>query len=590
MIRHHFLGSVTKWLLTAAALAIPVVAIAEEDGKSTSPEAAIGVDPSQVSVAGSNANEPPPMTIRRTDEWQFSYHGYFRAPMRISFDHDKVTQFELDNDGRAVFDNNGNVVTKEVDDWQFNTVPKVVDNNYINWKNTGTLPGSWGEMTFSYGNYFAVGNVSLASYTIADAAWRMHQSQLGINQAYVNLNFPRAFGARGGLYLNVGFFDNRYGGAGRYDAGKYDTYIFGRTHQVGETLTAKLDLTNHLVLILEHGFGGKTDVLPGNPKQRYDPNNEGNTFAWVPYSGIWGQAPAMIHHAHAGVLLHTFPMFRELFFNFHFMHAFTNAEDLDDTDKAASETPYHLEDGKKLVIGGEIKANGGIFGDAYLGFSTTKTDGLIRLPDILESLHSIEGWNMLKNYYGDMTLKDDSTRPESRNADPNPGTGVINTLAWQYMFSLSRVLYYLQGKDFWGQGPDLQITTWGMFNTINPDKALRPYLKRWAEKRLKFGGEVMYIPLRYLGAGFRVDRVIPDLDYDIKEGDRNGGSVQSFAPFTVLGPKILIRTAFLTHEEVNLAYVRYIWEGDRNEVRSEGPYERQNADRNAFQLSVNIWW
>jgi hypothetical protein len=590
MIRHQLLGRVTKWLLLAAALAIPAVVIAEEESASTSPNTGLGIAPEQVSVAGATNGEAPPLTIRIGNEWKFGFHGYFRAPMRMSFDHEKVTQYQTDADGRAKFDANGNVLTKEIKDWRISTGPQVPDNAYINWKNTNNLGGSWGELNFSYGNEIAVANIQLASYTIQNGAWRLLQSQLGINQAYVALNFPRAFGARGGLFWNVGMFDNRYGGAGRYDAGRYDTYIFGRTHQAGETLTAKLDLTDHLLLILEHGFGAKSDVLPGTPKQRWDPANEGNTFAWIPYSGMWGQVPAMIHHAHAGVMFHTFPMFRELFINLHFMHAFTKSEDQDDSDKLVSSTPYHLSEGKKIVFGGEVKANGGIFGDTYLGYSFIQTDGLIRMPDILEQIHSIEGWNILKNYYGDMNLVDDNSRPEGRNADPNPGTGIIHTLAWQYMFSVSRVLYYLQGKEFWGQGPDLQFSTWGMFNIVNPDKELRPYLKRWAEKKLKVGGEVMYIPLQYLGVGFRIDRVIPDLDYDIDDRDYNLASVQSFAPFTVLTPKILFRTAFITHEEVNISYCRYLWKGERDEVRAESPYERDNAHRNAFQLSVNIWW
>ncbi len=45
------------------------------------------------------------------------------------------------------------------------------------------------------------------------------------------------FGEYGGLVWNVGTFQNRYGTAGKYDGGMYETYLFGRTHQTGETLT-----------------------------------------------------------------------------------------------------------------------------------------------------------------------------------------------------------------------------------------------------------------------------------------------------------------------------------------------------------------
>ena len=52
--------------------------------------------------------------------------------------------------------------------------------------------------------------------------------------------FPDAFGDYGGLTWNIGSFPNRYGTAGKYDAGMYETYQFGRTHVSGETLTATL--------------------------------------------------------------------------------------------------------------------------------------------------------------------------------------------------------------------------------------------------------------------------------------------------------------------------------------------------------------
>jgi len=591
MTFHQFSESAKKWLLAAALLTAPTAAYAEDAAEETASAATIsvGADPSQAKYSGSSDGEAPPLTIRTsTQDWEFGYHGYFRAPMSMSWDRHKTRAYELNADGSPRLDANGEYVYQDpYKDYQFNMKPKLPDGTYTDWKYTNNVAGPWAEMVFSYGNSIAVGNVSVATYNISDGSWRNLQSQLGIDSAFVTLNFPRAFGAKGGLFWNVGIFANRYGMAGRYDGGRFDTYIFGRTHVAGETLTAKLDLTSNLVLVLEHGFGAKADILPGNPKLDYDPNNEGNTFAWIPYAGIWGQTPAMVNHAHGGLVFHTHALFKELLINAHFIHAFSNTEDK--TDDGTS-TPYHMPDGKQMISGLEIKANGAIFGDAYLGYSHASTDGLARMPDAVELLHSQGGWMMLKNFYGDQTLRDDDTSGLGRNGDPNPGTGKIDTIAWQYMFSLSRLLWHLQGKEFWGQGPDLQITTWGMLNLVNPDDDLRPYLKRWAEKKLKVGAEVMYTPLQYLGFGFRFDRVMPDLDYDENEDERNSGSVSSYAPFTVLSPKLRIKTAFITHEEVNIQYSRYLWNGARNDVRAENPYEREDADRNAFMLSVNIWW
>jgi len=308
----------------------------------------------------------------------------------------------------------------------------------------------------------------------------------------------------------------------------------------------------------------------------------------------------MVNHAHAGLVFHTFKYFKEFQINGHFMHAFTNSANI--SNNYEQYWPYAQKDGKHIVAGFELKFNGALWGDTYLGFSHMSTDGLYQMPDAIEALHSQGGWSLLKNFYGDMFLSDpdNGDRYTSKNNRPNPGTGKINTLAWQYQLSLARLLWGLQDKEFWGQGPDLTITTWGMLNFVNPDDEIEPYLKRWAKRKLKFGAEAMYTPIKYLGFGLRMDRVIPDTEYsnDTEEARTlNGSTLGSYAPFTVLSPKLQIRTSFVTHEEVNIQFSRYFWDKSgltdsqyRNEVRAENPYEGQGSDRNALMISVNMWW
>jgi hypothetical protein len=573
-------------MVTAAVLACPLATVADEN-KATSATVGVGIDPAQSRYAGATDGETPPYTERTSpQDWSFGFHGSFKAPARMSFDHHQVTQYKTDDEGLAIVDGNGNAQTKEpFKDWQFNMAPNLPDTNYSDWKYTNNLVAPFAEVMFSIGNSVATGTISIAAENITDAGWRNLAQQLGVNEAFLTLSFPEVFGSRGGLFLNAGIFGNRYGGMGRFDAGRYDTYIFGQTHLAGETLTAKLALTDTMALVIEHGFGATADVLPGNPKDN-DTYSEDANFDWIPYAGAWGELPGMVNHLHAGLVLHSNKLFKELMINVHFLHAFTNSEDKEDKKSATADPPYHQPDGKQIVVGAEVKANGAVFGDLFFGFSHLKTDGLARMPDVLELLHSPGGWNMLRNFYGDQTLTTGSaTRP-----DPNPGTGNINTLAWQYMFSLGRLLYFLEGKEFWGQGPDVQISLWGMLNLVDPDKALRPKLHRWAEKKLKIGAEAFYTPLKYLGMGFRFDRVMPDLDYDSGKTERNDSSTSSYAPFSVISPMIRVKTAFLTREEVTLQYSRYLWEGDREEVRSERPHLGQRSDRNALMLNMSMWW
>ena len=577
-------------LVSVLLVALPGGATGEEDASSEASEGSvsIGTDPGQAKVAGSSSSDgAPPLTIRTsTQDWELGFHGYLRAPLRISFDTRQHLTYPTVNGVP-----NTGAEPDVGEDVRFNMAPALPDTVYTDWKYTSNLSGPWAEMVFSYGNAIAVGNVSVATYNITDSGWRNLQSQLGIDQAWVTLNFPRAFGGLGGLTWNVGVFGNRYGNAGRYDAGRYDTYLIGRTHVAGETLTAKLDLRPNLTLILEHGFGAKTDILPGNPKGIMDPGGDyAVEFGWVPYPGEDGVYPAMVNHAHAGVVFHTHKLFKELLINGHFLHGFTRSAD---PTNDLSQWPYREKNGKMVIFGVELKINGAVFGDGYLGFSTVETDGLNRMPDAIEMIHSQGGWAMLKNFYGNNILRVNPDDPTSTRSPPsNPGTGRINSLAWQYMFSLSRMLWYLEGKEYWGQGPDLAITTWGMLNLVNPDDSIEPYLEKFAKKKLKLGAELMYTPFQYMGLGFRYDRVIPDLDYDPNDVSytQETSNLSSYAPFHTLGPKLQFRTAFITHEEVNVQYLRYFWKGDREEVKAENPHENLPADRNGLMISVNMWW
>ncbi len=80
------------------------------------------------------------------------------------------------------------------------------------------------------------------------------------------------------------------------------------------------------------------------------------------------------------------------------------------------------------------------------------------------------------------------------------------------------------------------------------------------------------------------------MNYDSNDTANNDSLLTSYAPFSVVSPKIRFKTAFITHEEVELTYARYFWNGAREDVRAEGFHKGIPADRNALMLSVNMWW
>src|SRR3954454_2849852 len=174
----------------------------------------LGMDPGALSY-GDLVLPPPPgsyISPGSVKANQINFHGYLRAPMLIGF-------------------GSGADLPEGVDHGlKLHSPPRIPDAAYTDWKYTNNLGGPWTELQFAYGNARVFGTVQVASYNLTDASFKDLTAQLGINQAWVTINLPDFFGDRGGLRWNIGGFSDGYGGSGRFDAGAYGTYLFGRTH------------------------------------------------------------------------------------------------------------------------------------------------------------------------------------------------------------------------------------------------------------------------------------------------------------------------------------------------------------------------
>jgi hypothetical protein len=102
-----------------------------------------------------------------------------------------------------------------------------------------------------------------------------------------------------------------------------------------------------------------------------------------------------------------------------------------------------------------------------------------------------------------------------------------------------------------------------------------------ATGKLKYGGSVTYTPLSWLGVSARFDVVQPNMD-DSRES------------FQVLSPRILLRTDFITHEEIVFQYNRYFLGSN---VKLNYPFDELamtdptvRADKNVFTLMATMWW
>jgi hypothetical protein len=533
---------------------------------------ALGLNPEAPQVGGlvttpSSEVVVAPTTEESTGEWKFDVTGYFRAPLRFSWGPPTTSDPNTGASGDA--------------GTQLRTPPLVPDANYIDWRYTNSMVGPWTELNFHYGNDRAKATVQIASYNITDSGYRRLEANLGINEAFLSLSYPEFIDEDARLTVIAGAYTNRYGAAGRYDAGRYETYLFGRTHTAGATVTFDQDW-NDYTFEVEGGFGGKLEPIPfyGPPQgNAAGINANQNLPAWEPYPGPVPQESTFVAHAHAGLVFK-----RQWIFGAHLIDVFAN-----DNERAGSyqmngawDAPgagvamapaRNPQDAKPriLIYGADLKLLGGVLGDGYLGYSHLDARNALYIADAIEVLHSFGGWQLHDNYFGPPGYADQVT-------------GTIDSVEFQYSFSFGQLFHYPQA--FWGDGVDLIGTVFLMYNHVNAAR------NDYDLNKLKYGTEWTYTPLPWLGIGGRYDVVNPNTSI-------------SGESFSVLSPRIIFRTAFVTHEQIMIQYSRYFYGSDYTPTTSplpgfmsgsQFPYNCQNGasclgvDKNAAQIAAIIWF
>jgi hypothetical protein len=509
----------------------------------------LGLSPQTTSVAGPSTG-PPALSEAPTSIWGFRFHGFFRGPMRLSMGSES---------GRGI---------------QVHAPPVTPDSNYTTWSFTNNNPGPWGEMLFQYGNSRVTMTMAIASYNIISGGWRELQDQLGIDRAFVTLNFPDALGDVGMMVWNVGVFGDRYGAMGKYDGGAYDTYMIGRTRIAGATGTFNFDLVDNFRLIAEGGGGAKMDV------QQW---SQSPYPSWQPFPGHAQMGTTMLAHGHIGGVFA-----QVLTLTGHCMYTWTMdamRTDLNDPASALKPTgyaspglPYAARNGRMRILGVDLRLDGRWLGDGYLGFSSIKTDNVGVLSDTIEVIHSQGGWQYQANYTG---------------STPSHGDSTVNSVGFQYTFSLAAFL--LRPQEWWGQGPDFTVQVFGMYNRISGLAATDELAMALIGKsKLKLGTQLLYTPLTFMSGGVRFDSVQPNMD------DRTHD-------FWVLSPRVIFHTAFVTREQVTIQYQYYSygsWYFNSPTSPTNGPtaslpfpygqsgnlWVPAQPDKHTFTIAASMWW
>jgi hypothetical protein len=195
------------------------------------------------------------------------------------------------------------------------------------------------------------------------------------------------------------------------------------------------------------------------------------------------------------------------------------------------------------------------------------------IADAIEVLHSFGGWQLHDNYFGAPGATD-------------PVTGDIDSVEFQWVFSFGQLFWYPNA--FWGQGPDLIASVFGMYNHVSAPDNL-PYN---GITKLKGGVELMYLPLAWLGVGFRADYVDPDFG----KADTERLNSAFLSKFEVVSPRLVFRTDFVTHEQILVQYSHYFYQ-QGFPASGMFPYNMQagagglsGSDANAFQVAAIIWF
>jgi hypothetical protein len=580
--------------------------------------------PSEVTDAPTNRAAPPSPRNRGgyegTDDesdpaagsWAFGFHGYFRAPIRVGMN-------ERPSDASAPsYEDPGSDMTLHE--------PVIPDDQTLSFQHTIHNRRSLGDLYFSYGNAMVQGVINLRAHSLTEGAWSEPAEQLGINQAY--LDFTPDLGVPAlRLRWRVGGISDIYGVAGRYDTGEYDTYLFGRTHVMGETLRVDYDVNESITLRIEHGIGTKRPHASQLAHSRY----------------------TLLNHAHLGL---TYDRKYEL--GLHFLQSFAQ-EEWRPYDQNQGTGPQFarngLPDGSIWVAGIEGRADLGAFGYLYAGFSHINAENALTVAPAIEVLHAQGGGefgsSITANYLdspgcswvpGTAPTRMDGLTGNPVGPDPDgcsDGNGSVNAIMGQYEFGLKNLLEQSEGgRSLSPDSEDVRVTLYGVVAMVKSEARDTSTITGlfdaetaapgdYETTKIKFGADILVQALPSVSPGLRFDQVSPDGNF----------SEQAFG---VISPRIEFKSNWVTRERITLQYSRYFYnvrECDSGDPRNPAyysctpapsepiPYEgfgsrspsgsravdgplpsrsatgalavlppRRNPDENVFKVEATMWW
>jgi hypothetical protein len=438
-------------------------------------------------------------------------------------------------------------------------------------ENTNNVPYTWAELRFIYAQPKLQATVSMGAWSLAESGYAsgsfMANAQLWIRDAYLTYTPFKIDKSSDPLDLTwrVGVYEDRYGAMAQYSTGQYGAPVIATIAGVGETLTARVPVDS-LKLFVEHGIKSSLGRPPANAPA-------GPSHNWLkPWEG-----QTFVNHAHVG-----FDHQGRIRPALHYIQA-TARDDTGDhvplgnlmagRQDYAGGSPetypeYDHADGSLRILGADVHLNMDQFGYLVVGASQTTGEHVRTLNGIVQVLNSGGGRDLMDRYFG-------------RNNDL--GRGTLYLAGLEYNVSLGTVLRY--PGEFWGEGPDLLLSLFGLYGQLEADDPARD-----GEKKLKFGAEGVYSFLPWLALAGRIDRSTPYLNRPKVPLYPN----QNDNSFTVLTAKAVLRSDWRARETLTLQYSNYIYRSDYHLVTLNAGGQVSSVtdepDRHLVAVYGTLWW
>lgn len=450
-------------------------------------------------------------------DWTFTFAGYMSATLQASA-----------RDRRNVSPGQSDSVLH---------VPARTVDEYASFTSTAPYQGSWVDLRFLYGTQYATAQVTINTWNPSQpTTYYQLGSQYFINNAFISFRVPPLGGLR--LLWNVGYFGSTFGNLGRYGGGVYVNPLDGTVQGVGEQLTAEYDLSDTLLVTLDHGIAGPR---VGTPPQDV-----------APTGAVGGANPnsvaAFTHHAHASLIKKgDLTLQAQLHYMTNWAQDDRSQRPLDVPTTEAIDESY-VRDGRLSVYGFDARAMHPVWGHVAVGGAYIVGKNAYPLRGL--QTYGGEGERLTNAWWGRDT----------------GGTGKLLVGAINYTTSIGRMVTY--PHPFPNNHADLNVDAG--FHIAKSWTDYRPFQRT----RHKYALNALYTFSPYMAAGLRLDRVVPN-------------SLDARETFHVLAPRLQFKAGWNSHETITLHYVKWFYGSRTRGDNNTPPYL---LDDQVVALNFNMWW